>query len=112
MLCEADLRRITQQVVAASSPLAVYLFGSYAWGTAHKRSDVDLLVIVPPGSTAHAERGRIYGRLRSVAARIDIVVYTSGELQEALRSKFSFASTILPRARVLYETANGARVHS
>ncbi|MDR1919562.1 MAG: nucleotidyltransferase domain-containing protein [Tannerellaceae bacterium] len=38
---------ITAAVKANCNPVAIYLFGSYAYGTPHADSDLDIFVVVP-----------------------------------------------------------------
>lgn len=42
-----DLALITEAVTAAVNPIAIYLFGSYAYGTPHADSDIDIYAVVP-----------------------------------------------------------------
>ncbi len=46
---EEILAEITRRIVAAFDPEQVILFGSYAYGTPHRDSDVDLLIIADTG---------------------------------------------------------------
>src|SRR5258707_8114269 len=41
------IRRFARQVAARFQPDKIILFGSYAYGTPHEDSDVDILVIMP-----------------------------------------------------------------
>src|SRR4051812_32657337 len=41
------IRRFAQQVAERFQPEKIILFGSYAYGTPHADSDVDILVIMP-----------------------------------------------------------------
>ena len=41
------IRRFARQVAEHFQPEKIVLFGSYAWGTPHADSDVDILVIMP-----------------------------------------------------------------
>jgi hypothetical protein len=43
----AAIRRFVRQIAERFQPDKVILFGSYAYGTPHNESDVDLLVIMP-----------------------------------------------------------------
>src|ERR1700732_4656238 len=50
--CGADvpmraIRRFARQVAERFHPEKIVLFGSYAYGTPHEDSDVDLLVVMP-----------------------------------------------------------------
>src|SRR5260370_41881683 len=42
------IRRLARQVAGHFQPDKIILFGSYAYGTPHADSDVDILVIMPP----------------------------------------------------------------
>jgi predicted nucleotidyltransferase len=43
---EKLLQDITRRIVEAFHPVKIILFGSYAYGTPHRDSDVDLFVIM------------------------------------------------------------------
>jgi len=43
------IAEVTHHIVAELDPEEVILFGSYAWGTPHKYSDLDICVIVADG---------------------------------------------------------------
>ena len=58
-----QLRKITDQIVRDYQPERVILFGSWAWGTPHHDSDVDLLVIKDsedPRGVARAIDGALF----------------------------------------------------
>lgn len=44
---DPKLRDLVEQIVAKLDPVAIYLFGSRAHGTARADSDYDLLIVVP-----------------------------------------------------------------
>jgi len=96
--------RVTERMVAAFNPQAIYLFGSRAWGQPTKDSDVDLLVVVkssddPPWT--RASRG--FERLRGVGVGCDLLVKTESEVQ----SEGQFASSLV--AKILRD---GKRVYA
>src|SRR5437660_9355377 len=43
----AAIKRFARQIAARFHPHKIILFGSYAYGTPHAESDVDLLVVMP-----------------------------------------------------------------
>ena len=43
---EEKLAEIVSRLRAALSPVAIYFFGSYAYGTTNRHSDIDLLVVI------------------------------------------------------------------
>ncbi|MCL1819163.1 MAG: nucleotidyltransferase domain-containing protein [Oscillospiraceae bacterium] len=68
-----DLKIIKESVLQAVSAEAIYLFGSYAYGTPRDDSDIDIYVVVPDGTT---ELGELYadiiGLVRKNKGRLDL----------------------------------------
>ena len=52
-----DLDLIKESVLQAVPAEAIYLFGSYAYGTPNEDSDIDIYVVLPDGTT---ELGELY----------------------------------------------------
>jgi uncharacterized protein len=46
MISQEKIQEATKRLVEAYNPLAIYLFGSYAWGQPNEDSDLDFMVIV------------------------------------------------------------------
>jgi len=53
ILTPALVHTIVTRIVDAVDPVSIILFGSYAYGTPHKESDVDLLVILETALPRH-----------------------------------------------------------
>lgn len=47
MISKEKIQEATQKLVEAYNPMAIYLFGSYAWGKPNVDSDLDFMVILP-----------------------------------------------------------------
>src|SRR5262245_41834553 len=98
------IRRFARQVTEKFQPDKIVLFGSYAYGTPHEDSDVDILVIMPA-------RNQL-----DMAARIsitidppfplDIIVRTPKNMAWRLEEGDSFLREITSRGKVLYEKDN------
>jgi predicted nucleotidyltransferase len=98
-----DLAWITQRILGRYDAAAVYLFGSYARGTAHIGSDIDLIV-VGPSRLPPPQRGKtIAADLAAFPLRFDLLFYTEDELADECRDPASFASVSLRNAKLLYE---------
>ena len=50
MISEDKIQEATKRLVEAYDPVAIYLFGSYAWGEPNEDSDLDLMVILSDSS--------------------------------------------------------------
>lgn len=74
---------VKDTLVAVYNPLQIYLFGSYAWGTPTKDSDLDLLIVVSKSSKYSYERPvKGYHALRDLTISKDILVFTKKEFDE------------------------------
>ena len=95
------IRRFAHEVAEMFQPDKIILFGSYAYGTPHDDSDVDILVVVPARSQL------------SMAARIeiaidppfplDIIVRTPKEMKWRLEEHESFLTEVTTKGKLLYE---------
>lgn len=99
-----ELREITRKLVEEFDPEQIILFGSHAWGTPHKDSDVDLLVIVSQSDAPLAQRAkRAYRALRGLNVPTDILVKTREEVDRYRSVHTSLDRQILEQGRVLYD---------
>jgi predicted nucleotidyltransferase len=98
------IRRFARQVAERFHPERIILFGSYAYGTPHADSDVDILVIMPA-------RDQIDQAVRISLAidppfPLDIIVRTPKNMCWRLEEGDSFLREIVSRGKVLYEKAD------
>lgn len=84
----------------------VLLFGSWARGTATRRSDLDLLVVWPTHLPPLARIGRVLDLLRDAPLPVEPLVLTPEELEA--RADLPFLRGVLKEARVLYERGKAA----
>jgi predicted nucleotidyltransferase len=94
--------RALQRLIGVFAPDKILLFGSWAKGTRHVGSDIDLLIIadLPGNATVHTRRAR------QLAAdsfpRIDIVFATPEEVASADSARSPFLLSILGTGIVVY----------
>lgn len=99
-----DLTRIenlTSRIVREFKPEKVILFGSHAYGSPSKDSDVDILVILR--FTGKPVRKAIEIR-NSLNANVplDLIVRTPEQVSERIAQNDSFMREIIERGRTLY----------
>src|SRR5437763_10745694 len=95
------IRQFARAVAERFRPDKIILFGSYAYGTPHADSDVDILVVMPCRN-----QGSRAGRIRwEVPAPfpMDLIVRTPETLRWRLQEGDSFLREIVSRGKVLYE---------
>ncbi len=100
------IRRFARQVSEKFDPAKIILFGSFAYGTPHADSDVDILVVMPcrnPISQAVKIRMAL-----PAPFPMDLIVRSPEMLAERLEMGDSFMTEIVTKGRVLHEKANRA----
>jgi predicted nucleotidyltransferase len=100
------IHRFAREVAVRFQPDKIILFGSYAYGTPHADSDVDILVIMPT-------RNELDEAVKICLAvdyhfPVDLVVRTPKNLAWRLADGDSFLREIMDRGKVLYEKTNGS----
>jgi predicted nucleotidyltransferase len=108
MLTENDIIRISHRIVRAYAPLVVGTFGSYAIGSAHDRSDLDLFVIKQTAENPEARARVIQSLLFGILYPLDVRVFTPDEFEEEVYDYLSLAWVIAGQAR-LYHNAEQAK---
>src|SRR5437763_14878492 len=101
------IRRYARAIAEEFKPDKIILFGSYAYGTPHEDSDVDLLVVMPT-CNQHDQAIRILWRL-AAPFPLDLIVRTPKEMKWRLEEGESFTTTIVSQGKILYEKGD-ARV--
>lgn len=94
------IRRFARQVAERFQPDKIILFGSYAYGTPHADSDVDILVIMP----ARNELDQAVRISLAVEAPfpLDIIVRTPQKLAWRLKEGDWFLREVVSQGKVLY----------
>jgi uncharacterized protein len=96
------------------NPHRVILFGSHAYGTPHKDSDIDLLVVTQDEFMPQTfkERQKLYlivgNHILDILKQVpvDLLVYTLPMYKLFIESDSSFSREILSKGKVLYECEN------
>jgi predicted nucleotidyltransferase len=98
---QKNLREITDKIVKKFQPRMIVLFGSYAWGEPGPDSDVDLLVVKDTENTRKTAM-EIDGFLFPRPFPIDLIVYTSQQVERRQKAGDFFINDILRKGKVLY----------
>ena len=99
---DGKLVEIVNRLRDAFAPVAIYLHGSYAYGTPDRHSDIDLLVVVDDSDLDPYERdAKAYRALGGVSVAIDVQVYTRAEFEERAALTVSVERTVRKKGRRL-----------
>src|SRR5688572_4849382 len=81
-----SLRPVIQKIVRGLNPEKIVLFGSYAYGTPSRNSDVDLLVIMNTKASLKERSWAVSQLLLPRPFPVDILVKTPKEVKEGLET--------------------------
>src|SRR5216683_1373971 len=104
--CGADvpmraIHRFARQVAERFHPEKIILFGSYAYGTPHADSDVDILVIMPARN--QLDQAVKISLDIDPPFSLDIIVRTPYTMRWRLAEGDSFLQEIMTKGKVLYK---------
>src|SRR5262245_33754126 len=98
------IRCFARQVAEKFHPEKIILFGSYAYGTPHVDSDVDILVVMPTWNQLHQAAKISY--TIDPPFSLDIIVRTPHNMRWRLAEGDSFLREITTKGKLLYEAAH------
>jgi predicted nucleotidyltransferase len=96
------VQEIKNRIISGVHPDKIILFGSYAYGTPTKDSDLDLLVIMPSDEPMHSRVTRIRKLVRDIHIPKDIIVYTPQEVEKWKDASVAFITSIIRKGKVIY----------
>lgn len=95
------IRQFAREIAKRFRPDKIILFGSYAYGTPHQDSDVDLLVVMPARNTTDMA---IKIQLAVPPPfPVDLIVRTPKEMAWRLAERESFLTELVSQGKTLYE---------
>lgn len=104
MITQDQIQQLINEIAAGYQPDKIYLFGSYANGTATKDSDIDLF-IVKDTNERWIERN-INARasiLNYPYVGMDIIVYTPAEFEAAQTKFMNIGKIAVNTGKLMYE---------
>jgi HEPN domain-containing protein/predicted nucleotidyltransferase len=96
------IRRFARQVAERFHPDQIILFGSYAYGTPHSESDVDILVVMPC-SDQLTQAARIRWQIPAPFS-VDLHVRTPKTIKWRLGEGELFLTKVVTKGKVLYRS--------
>ena len=99
-----EIEIIKQRLIEQVNPTCVYLFGSFANGTAHADSDLDFYIIVDDGEKDLHAVASAYKAIRDVKQRpMDILVGTKSGFDER-KDQFTVENEVFHKGILIYES--------
>lgn len=104
MIGRKQIEEIVKRIADNFKPEKIILFGSYAYGTPKKDSDLDLLIVkessLPRYKRAREIRKHLWG-ISEIPK--DILVYTQKEIDDWKEVEEAFVTHVVKRGKILYE---------
>src|SRR6266403_6038429 len=97
----AAIRRFARRIAECFQPEKIILFGSYAYGTPHEESDVDLLVIMPASNVINQSIRICLAFKRPFS--MDLIVRTPKQIEQGFKDNNWFIREIVEKGMILYE---------
>lgn len=106
MISKEVLDEVKKRLIVTYNPVAIYLFGSYAWGNPTEDSDLDLLIVVDQSEEKSYKRPIAgYKALRGLNISKDIIIYTKKEFDSKISDVSTLGYKIKKDGKVFYARA-------
>lgn len=106
MVNKTLIEEIKRRLIEVYNPVAIYLFGSYAWGTPTKDSDLDLLIIIDESNEKSYKRPVAgYYALQELDISKDLIVQTKKEFENSANNVTTLTHKIKKDGKIIYARA-------
>jgi hypothetical protein len=96
-------QRALCRLIRAFAPDCIVLFGSYATGATHERSDIDLLVIAPIEARREPHERRARQLVADCFPPMDVVLASTDDVEGADEARSPFLMSIVGSGVTVYE---------
>lgn len=113
MISQEKIQEATKRLVEAYDPVAIYLFGSYAWGEPNEDSDLDFMVILSDSfQVAYSTYKKGKWALRDLKIDNDIVVENNHQFEQRASHPSTLEFKIQKEGKQLYGTISSMALQS
>lgn len=98
------LSEVVDRIVQRFHPVKIILFGSWARGSAHEDSDLDLLVVLPTIDHKRRVAIEVLRALNGLPISKDVVVTTPKEIEERGKVVGHILRPALEEGKTIYES--------
>jgi len=106
MITPDVIEEVKNRLIKVYDPMAIYIFGSYAWGHPDDESDLDLLVVIDESDErSHRRTIAGYKALAGMGISKDLMVYTKSEFDERIGDLTTLVHKVIKDGKILYARA-------
>ena len=99
------LDELVRRVVQSAHPRRIILFGSAVRGEMGPNSDLDILVVMPDGTSCREVAKSLYRRLRGLDCAKDILVVQESDIEQHGDNPYLVLHTALQEGKELYHAS-------
>jgi predicted nucleotidyltransferase len=103
MLTQKEIEKVIDTIKVKVNPNQIYLFGSYAYGNATDKSDLDVLVVDDSNRNKNGIALEISKALFPRNFGLDVIVASSAEIKKKQQKKMGFWLAITTKGKKVYE---------
>lgn len=105
MIAKEKIQEVTDRLVETYQPLAIYLFGSYAWGEPNEDSDIDLMIVVSDRYNSEWDYRKKGNRaLAGIGVSVDFLFNTPEDFKKRAKLRPNLEYLIKQKGIKVYES--------
>lgn len=103
MISQSLIDEVRKRLVKTYKPREIYIFGSYAWGTPNRDSDLDLLIVIDHyQKDLHSLLVEGHKVLIDLDLSKDIIIYTKEEFDRFSKDRLRFCYKVKNEGQQIY----------
>ncbi len=102
---ERIVNEARDKLIKLYNPVAIYLFGSYAWGNPDEYSDLDFLIVVEKTDNRYADLVAGHRALALLDIPKDILLLTAEEFEQDSQAIFTIPYKVKHKGKQIYAKA-------
>lgn len=104
MITQDQIQQLINEIAAGYQPDKIYLFGSYANGTATKDSDIDLFIVKDTDKRKVERSWEVKEGIKKYPkVGLDVFVLTNKELEIGMKDVINIGKEAINTGRLMYE---------
>jgi uncharacterized protein len=106
MISEEKIQEAKRRLIEAYNPIAIYLFGSYAWGEPTEDSDIDLYILFKKSTDINFDlKKRGNRQLAGIGFAVDFLLNYQVDFNKRAKHPSTLERKIKTEGKLIYKNA-------